>query len=102
MDHRTNLISLLQKSILGLVSSAPCRIDIEFKDAQGRAYKNKVSVKTKGTETEELPLFSNKEDLIGEVGLHFHANKCIHAEDNDIWAIAHFVDQGNSPDCEED
>ena len=61
-----------------------------------------MSVKTKGTETEELPLFSNKEDLIGEVGLHFHANKCIHAEDNDIWAIAHFVDQGNSPDCEED
>ena len=57
-----------QKSFLGLVASAPCRIDIEFKDSAGRAYKNKVTVKTKGTETEELPWYTNKDDLIGEVG----------------------------------
>ena len=58
----------LQKSFLGLVQSAPCRIDIEFKDAQGRPYKDKATVKTKGTETEDLPLYTNKDDLIGEVG----------------------------------
>ncbi len=68
----------MQKSILGLVQSAPCRIDIEFKDALGKPYKKMATVKTKGSETEELPLYSNKEDLIGEVTTsHMAMQPCI-------------------------
>mmetsp|Transcript_6816 Transcript_6816/g.15085 ORF Transcript_6816/g.15085 Transcript_6816/m.15085 type:complete len:321 (+) Transcript_6816:316-1278(+) len=55
------------KSILGLVQSAPCRLDIEFKDAEGRPYKKTAVVKGKNNETEELPLYTNKDSVVGEI-----------------------------------
>ncbi len=45
------------------------RVDIEFKDAEGKPQK-KTTVKVKGTETEEQVLYSNHEDVIGEVRSH--------------------------------
>ncbi len=81
-----------QKSIFGLVAGAPCRVDIEFKDAEGRPHKQTAVVKGKANETEELPLYSNKDDLIGEVcqppcktpcrpctPMHTHAAHAAHA-----------------------
>ncbi len=56
-----------QKNILSLVQSAPCRLDIEFKDEAGKAYKRTATVKGKTGETEEMPLYSNKETICGEV-----------------------------------
>jgi hypothetical protein len=58
----------VQKSILGLVQSSPFRIDVEFKDEENRPYKKTAVVKTKGNDTEELALFSNKDSIVGEVG----------------------------------
>lgn len=55
------------KSILGLVSGASCRIDVDFKDDQGRPYKKTATVKVKN-ESEDLPLYTNKDDIFGEVG----------------------------------
>ncbi|KIY94433.1 hypothetical protein MNEG_13528 [Monoraphidium neglectum] len=56
------------KNILGLVQSATCRIDVAFKDADGAAdYKKTAVVKGKGTETEELPLYTNHDSIFGEV-----------------------------------
>lgn len=66
MPRKEDLVTKM-KSILGLVQSAPCRIDIEFRDALGKPYKKTATVKIKGTDTEELPLYSNKDDLIGEI-----------------------------------
>ena len=57
----------VQKSILGLVQGASCRVDLEFKDSEGKPYQKTATVKLK-TETEELPLFTNKDDILGEVG----------------------------------
>jgi hypothetical protein len=62
---------------LGLVQSAPCRIDIEFRDALGKQYKKTATVKIKGTDTEELPLYSNKDDLIGEVIFQCTTSSCM-------------------------
>lgn len=59
-------LSDAQKSFLGLVQSAPVRVDIEFKDAEGKPQKT-TTVKLKGTETEEQVLYSNHDDVIGEV-----------------------------------
>lgn len=56
----------VQKSILGLVQGAACRVDLEFKDSEGRPYKKTATVKLK-SETEELPLYTNKDDIYGEV-----------------------------------
>eukprot|EP00955_Chlamydomonas_euryale_P051955 355021-Chlamydomonas_euryale.AAC.18 len=59
-----------QKKFLGLVQSAPCRVDVVFKDAEGKPYKKNVTVKAaKSDATEELPLYTNHEDVIGEVRL---------------------------------
>ncbi|KAG1668632.1 hypothetical protein FOA52_002485 [Chlamydomonas sp. UWO 241] len=56
------------KKFWGLVQAAPCRVDISFKDAEGKVYKKTVIVKAgKTEETEELPLYTNKNDVIGEV-----------------------------------
>lgn len=57
----------LQKNILGLVQGAPCRIDVEFKDEKGHRYKKTAVVKGKNGETEELPLFTNHDAIVGEV-----------------------------------
>uniref|UniRef100_A0A7R9VN17 Vacuolar protein sorting-associated protein 26 n=1 Tax=Chlamydomonas euryale TaxID=1486919 RepID=A0A7R9VN17_9CHLO len=58
------------KKFLGLVQSAPCRVDVVFKDAEGKPYKKNVTVKAaKSDATEELPLYTNHEDVIGEVRL---------------------------------
>jgi hypothetical protein len=56
-----------QKSLLGLVQSPPCRLDIEFKDAEGRPYKRLTTIKSKKEETEEVPVYSNKDTIMGEV-----------------------------------
>lgn len=55
------------KNFLGLVQSAPCRVDVEFKDAYGKAYTKTTTVKVKGDETEELPLYTSKDNVMGEV-----------------------------------
>lgn len=52
---------------MGLVQGASCRVDLEFKDSEGKPYQKTATVKLK-TETEELPLFTNKDDILGEVG----------------------------------
>jgi hypothetical protein len=57
-----------QKSILGLVQSAPCRIDLEFKDAGGKPYSSLTTVKNKKGDAEEVPVYSNKDSVMGEVG----------------------------------
>jgi hypothetical protein len=62
---------LLQKSFLGLVQTAPCRIDIEFKDGEGRPYKKLLKVKSKTGAEEEIPLFTTKDDFHGEVRQSF-------------------------------
>jgi hypothetical protein len=56
------------KNILGLVQSAPCRIDVTFRDASGAEYTKTAVVKGKGVETEELPLYTNHDGVFGEVG----------------------------------
>lgn len=60
-------LSEAQKNILGLVQSAPCRVDIEFKDAANKPYTITTVVKLKGDETETLPLYTSKDSVIGEV-----------------------------------
>ncbi|KAJ9505457.1 hypothetical protein QJQ45_026137, partial [Haematococcus lacustris] len=55
------------KSLLGLVQAAPCRLDVEFKDAEGRPYKKTITVKSKKDETEEVPVFAHKDTVSGEV-----------------------------------
>ncbi|WIA10000.1 hypothetical protein OEZ85_010212 [Tetradesmus obliquus] len=55
------------KNILGLVQGAPCRIDVDFKDEKGHRYKKTAVVKGKNGETEELPLFTNHDAIVGEV-----------------------------------
>lgn len=55
------------KNILGLVQSAPCRIDVTFKEESGADYKKTAVVKGKGTDTEELPLYTNHDGVWGEV-----------------------------------
>ena len=63
--------SAAQKSILGLVQSAPCKLEVAFKDSEGKSYKKTAVVKSgKNGETEELPLFTNKDTILGEVGSH--------------------------------
>lgn len=61
------------KNILGLVQSAPCRIDVAFKEdpaAGGGDRKRTAVVKGKaGAEAEELPLYSNHDSIFGEVKL---------------------------------
>lgn len=61
------VLSLAQKNILGLVQGATARIDLEFKNERGQPYKKTVPVKAKNGETEELPLYTNKDDILGEV-----------------------------------
>lgn len=56
-----------QKNILGLVQGAAARIDLEFKNERGQPYKKTASVKTKNGDTEELPLYTNKDNIHGEV-----------------------------------
>lgn len=56
-----------QKSFMGLVSGATCRVEVEFKDDKGAAYKRTVMLKTKGNETEDIPLYTNKDNIMGEV-----------------------------------
>eukprot|EP00878_Enallax_costatus_P002454 GHUV01002633.1.p1 GENE.GHUV01002633.1~~GHUV01002633.1.p1 ORF type:complete len:335 (+),score=99.67 GHUV01002633.1:291-1295(+) len=55
------------KNILGLVQGAPCRIDVDFKDEKGHRYRKTAVVKGKNGETEELPLFTNHDAVVGEV-----------------------------------
>lgn len=55
------------KSLLGLVQSAPCKVEVDFKDANRQPYKKTAVVKNKQNETEELPLYSNKDNILGEV-----------------------------------
>lgn len=57
----------LQKNILGLVQGPPCRIDVDFKDEKGRRYHKTAVVKGKNGETEELPLYTNHDNIFGEV-----------------------------------
>lgn len=52
---------------MGLVSGATCRVEVEFKDDKGAAYKRTVLLKTKGNETEDIPLYTNKDNIMGEV-----------------------------------
>eukprot|EP00798_Chlamydomonas_sp_ICE-L_P030628 gene30628-35640_t len=59
-------ITAATKSFLGLVQSAPARLEIEFKNADGTPYTKTAVVKSKGTETEEVPLFTNKDCIQGE------------------------------------
>lgn len=55
------------KNILGLVQGPPCRIDVDFKDEKGRRYHKTAVVKGKNGETEELPLYTNHDNIFGEV-----------------------------------
>lgn len=55
------------RNILGLVQGAVCRIDVDFKDEAAKPYKKLAIVKSKANETEELPLYTNKDDILGEV-----------------------------------
>jgi hypothetical protein len=55
------------KNILGLVQAAPCRIDVTFREEGGAEYKRTAVVKGKGAETEELPLYTNHDSVLGEV-----------------------------------
>lgn len=55
------------KNILGLVQGPPCRIDVDFKDEKGRRYHKTAVVKGKNGETEEQPLFTNHDNIFGEV-----------------------------------
>ena len=58
----------MQKSLLGFVQAAPYRLDIEFKDADGKPYKKTTVVKNKKeTDTEEVPVYANKDSIMGEV-----------------------------------
>lgn len=50
------------------MQSAPYRIDLEFKDAEGKPYKNTTTVKSKKDVAEEVPVYANKETIMGEVG----------------------------------
>lgn len=50
-----------------MVQGAPCRIDVEFKDDKGVAYKKNAVVKGKNNETEDLPLYTNHDSIFGEV-----------------------------------
>ena len=61
------------KNILGFVQSAPCRIDLTFKEdpavGGGRDYAKTAVVKGKTGEAEELPLYANHDGVFGEVRL---------------------------------
>jgi hypothetical protein len=59
---------VVQKNILGLVQGSPCKIDVTFSGENDEPC-NKATVKSKQNETEELPLFTNKQTVMGEVGL---------------------------------
>lgn len=65
-DFSCMAFSILQKSFLGLVQTAPCRIDIEFKDGEGRPYQKLLKVKSKSGAEEEIPLYTTKDDFHGE------------------------------------
>lgn len=56
----------VQKNILGLVQGQSCRLDVEFKTDKGVAYKRTAPVKAKSGEVEEVPLYTNKDDILGE------------------------------------
>jgi len=56
-----------QKKVLGSVQGAICRIDVDLRDARGARYTKTAIVKGKAGATEELPLYTNHEDIIGEV-----------------------------------
>jgi vacuolar protein sorting-associated protein 26 len=60
-------IHALQKSLLGLVQGASCRIDVDFRDDRGARYTKTAVVKGKNNETEELPLYTNQDSIYGEV-----------------------------------
>lgn len=45
----------------------PCRIDVDFKDEKGRRYHKTAVVKGKNGETEEQPLYTNHDNIFGEV-----------------------------------
>lgn len=47
----------------------PCRIDVDFKDEKGRRYHKTAVVKGKNGETEEQPLYTNHDNIFGEVRL---------------------------------
>ncbi|GIL50500.1 hypothetical protein Vafri_6639 [Volvox africanus] len=55
------------KNILGLVQGAAARIDLEFKNERGQPYKKTAPVKTKTGETEDINLFTNKDNILGEI-----------------------------------
>uniref|UniRef100_A0A7S0UQN2 Uncharacterized protein n=1 Tax=Polytomella parva TaxID=51329 RepID=A0A7S0UQN2_9CHLO len=65
------------KSIIGLVQGGACRIDIEFKTDQGKPYKKFHSIKTKHNDTEEIALYTTKDNICGEVRLTPLTNKKI-------------------------
>lgn len=51
------------------MQGASCKIELQFQDAGGRPYKQTVTVKGKKDELEELPLYTNKDNVMGEVGV---------------------------------
>jgi hypothetical protein len=62
---RTPAAPLLQNKLfggLGLVSSAPCTVQLELRGGQ-----QTVSLKNRRDETESMPLFSSKDTVSGEV-----------------------------------
>lgn len=54
---------------MGLVQGAPCKIEVDLKDATGGRYKPVALVKNKANDAEELPLYSDKDTVMGEVRL---------------------------------
>ncbi len=68
----------VQKNILGLVQGPPCRIDVDFKDEKGRRYQKTAVVKGKNGETEELPLYTNHDNIYGEVRINCFQHQCQH------------------------
>lgn len=58
---------LAQKNLLGLVQGATARVDVEFRDARGARHTKTAVVKAKNGDTEELPLYTNHDDILGEV-----------------------------------
>ncbi len=63
-------LTTLQKNILGLVQGAAARIDLDLKTERGQPYKKTAPVKTKTGETEDIPLYTNKDNVLGEVRWH--------------------------------
>jgi len=66
-----------QKSIMGYIQGSPFRIETEFMDAQGKPYKNTATVKGKKDVLEDVPVYSNRDTVKGQVLVQGSREGCI-------------------------